>query len=311
MKKPSNFLLFLSVAVILSFAIFQSCKKYNDISDGEETIIKGNATILVDESLQSIVDAQIMVFESQYAAKIKQINQSETSIVNDLIAQKHAIAVLSRKLTDKELAVFKNKQIQPRITQFATDAVVFVVNSKSNDTVFEVSDVYDFLKNKPSVIKNMTFESANSSTQSFLSSLAGVTTEKQNNIFSEKNYIAVLKHVQANQNAIGVIGLNQIVEPTAEVNDLLKNVKVVSVRNVKKDGVSQEAYKPSQDNIGSGLYPFERPIFMLNFQGRSGLGMGFASFVAGEIGQRIVLKSGLIPVRMPSRIINTRKGILK
>jgi phosphate transport system substrate-binding protein len=311
MKKPSNFLLFLSVAVILSFAIFQSCKKYNDISDGEETIIKGNATILVDESLQSIVDAQIMVFESQYAAKIKQINQSETSIVNDLIAQKHAIAVLSRKLTDKELAVFKNKQIQPRITQFATDAVVFVVNSKSNDTVFEVSDVYDFLKNKPSVIKNMTFESANSSTQSFLSSLAGVTTEKQNNIFSEKNYIAVLKHVQANQNAIGVIGLNQIVEPTAEVNDLLKNVKVVSVRNVKKDGVSQEAYKPSQDNIGSGLYPFERPIFMLNFQGRSGLGMGFASFVAGEIGQRIVLKSGLMPVRMPSRIINTRKGILK
>jgi phosphate transport system substrate-binding protein len=311
MKKPSNFLLFLSVAVILSFAIFQSCKKYNDISDGEETIIKGNATILVDESLQSIVDAQIMVFESQYAAKIKQINQSETSIVNDLIAQKHAIAVLSRKLTDKELAVFKNKQIQPRITQFATDAVVFVVNSKSNDTVFEVSDVYDFLKNKPSVIKNMTFESANSSTQSFLSSLAGVTTEKQNNIFSEKNYIAVLKHVQANQNAIGVIGLNQIVEPTAEVNDLLKNVKVVSVRNVKKDGVSQEAYKPSQDNIASGLYPFERPIFMLNFQGRSGLGMGFASFVAGEIGQRIVLKSGLMPVRMPSRIINTRKGILK
>jgi phosphate transport system substrate-binding protein len=141
--------------------------------------------------------------------------------------------------------------------------------------------------------------------------LAGVTTEKQNNIFSEKNYIAVLKHVQANQNAIGVIGLNQIVEPTAEVNDLLKNVKVVSVRNVKKDGVSQEAYKPSQDNIGSGLYPFERPIFMLNFQGRSGLGMGFASFVAGEIGQRIVLKSGLMPVRMPSRIINTRKGILK
>jgi phosphate transport system substrate-binding protein len=27
--------------------------------------------------------------------------------------------------------------------------------------------------------------------------------------------------------------------------------------------------------------------------------MGFASFVAGDIGQRIILKAGLLPVRMP------------
>jgi phosphate transport system substrate-binding protein len=31
--------------------------------------------------------------------------------------------------------------------------------------------------------------------------------------------------------------------------------------------------------------------------------MGFASFVAGDIGQRIILKSGLLPVRMPGRNI--------
>jgi phosphate transport system substrate-binding protein len=29
--------------------------------------------------------------------------------------------------------------------------------------------------------------------------------------------------------------------------------------------------------------------------------MGFASFVAGDIGQRIILKAGLLPVRMPPR----------
>jgi hypothetical protein len=29
--------------------------------------------------------------------------------------------------------------------------------------------------------------------------------------------------------------------------------------------------------------------------------MGFASFVAGDVGQRIVLKSGLLPVRIPTR----------
>jgi phosphate transport system substrate-binding protein len=30
------------------------------------------------------------------------------------------------------------------------------------------------------------------------------------------------------------------------------------------------------------------------------LGMGFASFVAGDIGQRIILKSGLLPIRTPA-----------
>jgi phosphate transport system substrate-binding protein len=50
---------------------------------------------------------------------------------------------------------------------------------------------------------------------------------------------------------------------------------------------------------------------MLNYQGKEGLGMGFASYIAGEIGQRIILKSGLLPVRIPSRIIQLRKEIEK
>ena len=50
---------------------------------------------------------------------------------------------------------------------------------------------------------------------------------------------------------------------------------------------------------------------MLNYQGYSGLGMGFASFVAGETGQRIVLKAGLVPVRMPGRNLVIRKEIEK
>ena len=61
---------------------------------------------------------------------------------------------------------------------------------------------------------------------------------------------------------------------------------------------------------GEGLYPLKRPIYLLNYQGKNGLGMGFASFVAGDIGQRIILKSGLLPVRIPSRELNVRKEII-
>jgi phosphate transport system substrate-binding protein len=37
--------------------------------------------------------------------------------------------------------------------------------------------------------------------------------------------------------------------------------------------------------------------------------MGFGSFITGERGQRIVLKSGLVPIRFPSRKIITRNQI--
>jgi phosphate transport system substrate-binding protein len=37
--------------------------------------------------------------------------------------------------------------------------------------------------------------------------------------------------------------------------------------------------------------------------------MGFASYIAGENGQRILLKSGLSPIKFPSREINVKESI--
>jgi phosphate transport system substrate-binding protein len=70
-------------------------------------------------------------------------------------------------------------------------------------------------------------------------------------------------------------------------------------------------YAPTQNNLAEGTYPLTRDLYLINCQGFSGLGMGFASFIAGDIGQRIVLKSGLLPVQMPGRNIIIRKEIEK
>jgi phosphate transport system substrate-binding protein len=83
------------------------------------------------------------------------------------------------------------------------------------------------------------------------------------------------------------------------------NVNTLSVIGNK----SNESYSPSQNNIAEGKYPLARDLYIINCQGYSGLGMGFASFVAGDIGQRIILKSGLLPIRIPGRNIKIRKQI--
>jgi len=46
---------------------------------------------------------------------------------------------------------------------------------------------------------------------------------------------------------------------------------------------------------------------MVSRESFSGLGSGFISFVAGEKGQRIILKSGLVPATMPIRLVKVKK----
>lgn len=297
--------------IVLAFIfLFTSCKNTSDGNIVQETIIRGSATIVVDETLTPIMEDQIAVFENQYPAKIKQINASESAVVQMLTTQKHAIALMGRELTEEESAVFRNKKIKARTTPIAIDAIALITSNNSKDTLVDVKDVLSVMKNESSKIDGLVFEDSNASTISYLNRLAGIAKTTSSKIYSLNSVEEVFEYVIANPNKIGVIGLNILVQPTADIAEKMKKVKVMSVRNVNSVMNNKAYYKPSQDNLGAELYPLSRKVYMLNYQGGSGLGMGFASFVAGDIGQRIILKSGLLPINIPSRSIQTRKGIL-
>jgi phosphate transport system substrate-binding protein len=66
-------------------------------------------------------------------------------------------------------------------------------------------------------------------------------------------------------------------------------------------------YKPFQGYIADGSYPLIRDVFVICRESTAGLGSGFASFVAGDVGQRIILKSGLVPATMPLRLVHVKK----
>jgi phosphate transport system substrate-binding protein len=99
--------------------------------------------------------------------------------------------------------------------------------------------------------------------------------------------------------------MNWIFQPTEEIKKALENVTVLSVKN----NTSNEYVYPSQENLANRKYPLARVLYIINCQGYDGLGIGFASFMAGETGQRIILKSGLAPLREPSRNIRIRNKI--
>ena len=65
-------------------------------------------------------------------------------------------------------------------------------------------------------------------------------------------------------------------------------------------------YKPYQGYIADGTYPFIREVYIINRETFTGLGTGFVNFVAGEKGQRILLKTGLVPATMPIRLVQIK-----
>ena len=298
MKKNTTYLFLIPLILIV---VIYSCNKKNKDT---ETITTGKVNILVDETLMPIVDDQVAVYESKYNAKITLIPESESEALNSIATDKAKIIIAARKFTNQENKVFEQKKIIPRVTVFAKDAIALIKNKKSNDTLIELNEIILFLNQKPSKIKGLVFDNPNSSTVNYLCNLAKVKQVPAKNIFSFKTNNEVLKYISENEGMIGVVGVNWISQPMPEMESIIDKVNVLYV----KSNNSAKYIYPSQDNITQGIYPLARDLYIINCQGKEGLGMGFASFMAGEIGQRIILKSGLVPINFPQRNIRIVKN---
>ena len=283
--------------VVFSFLLGCNSKKET------ETILTGTTSVLVDETILPVVEDQVQVFESKYKATVNLISKSEAECLNSITNDSAKILVLARKLSEAEVKYFTNKKIIPRETPFATDAIALIRNKKSKDTLIELSSVTDYIQGKPSIIKGLVFDNPNSSSVSMLLKMVNMKSLPKENIFSFKTSNEVIKYCAENEGFVGVIGINWIAQPSIDMESDIAKINVLSVKGAQ----SADYFYPSQDNIAAGNYPLARDLYIINCQGYEGLGMGFSSFVAGQIGQRIILKSGLVPFKMPGRNIRIVK----
>jgi phosphate transport system substrate-binding protein len=301
MRKIIKGLILVSVCALLAM-----CNQKVQENENNESILKGSATVLVDETLLPIMEDQVAVFESSYDAKVKLVPKSESEIISSLVNEKSGIVVLTRILTEEENKIFQQKKINPKITKFATDAIAFISHKSINDTLVDLKNVIEFMQGKTSTgIKGLVFDNPNSSTVRYMNELAGIKSTPENGVYSFKTNEEVIKFVAQNEGVIGILGINWLSQPMPAMQKYVDKVNILSVKGLS----SQKYYAPSQNNIAEGTYPLARDLFIVNCQGYTGLGMGFASFVAGDIGQRIILKSGLLPTMIPGRKIKIRNKI--
>jgi phosphate transport system substrate-binding protein len=281
----------------------------------DETPTRGNIKISVDESFQLLYDTQIYTFQSLYEnAKIAASYKPESDVLSDLMKDSVRTVVLTRDLTKEEKDYLLADKYIARTTKIAHDALALIVNRDNKDTMLLDIQFADMLRGKITSWKqinaasqdkpiNIVFDNNKSGNVRYFREKFGITGNFPENCFAVDNNEEVINYVKNNRSALGIISVNWISDTQDSVSEkFLEAVRIVEV------GTNTMNYcKPYQGYIAEGSYPFCRDVYMISRETFSGLGTGFVSFVAGDQGQRIVLKSGLVPATMPIRLIEVKK----
>lgn len=294
------------------FTLIMACSGGSDKKEPTDTATSGEVNIVVDESFQRLFDTQIYTFESIYKnadvhAKYLPENEALALMMNDSCK----VVVMCRDLTDKERKSFEANNLFPKSTKIAEDAVVLLVNPENADTILTVDQVKSILAGNDSLWSQLNkdskldgikvvFDNAGSANARYMKDTVLQGKEFGKNVFAVKSNPEVIEYVATHKNAIGFLSVNWISDiDDSLTTNTLKKVKMVAVAK----NVDSEPIKAYQAYIKTKEYAFTRDIYMINRQTRVGLGMGFVSFVAGDKGQLMILKAGLIPAIAPVRLV--------
>jgi phosphate transport system substrate-binding protein len=303
------------VSSLFSLFLLAACSD-NKKHEPTDTPTSGEVKIVVDESFQKLFDNQIFTFQSIYKhAKVHVDYLPENEALLQIINDSCKVVVMCRDITAQERKSFEAKNLFPISTKVAEDAIVLLINPENTDTTLTVAQVKSILlgndstwsqisKNTPKEKINVVFDNAGSANARYMKDTLLGGKDFGKNVFAVKSNPEVIEYVSAHKDAIGVLSVNWVsdMDDTTTTN-ILKKVKIVSIA---KDENS-EALKPYQAYIKTKEYAFTRSVYMINRQTRPGLGMGFVSFVAGDKGQLMILKAGLVPAIAPVRLVEVKK----
>jgi phosphate transport system substrate-binding protein len=283
-----------------------------------ETPTSGNIKISSDESFQPLIDSEVFTFTHLYEnAKIKPEYKPEYDVINDFMNDSVKVIVTSKKLSDYQIQYLRDTQIIARTTIYAYDALALVTNKANKDTLIKYSTIRDIFLGKLSDWKEVNpksrlgsirviFDNTRSGNIRYFKELFEVKDSLPKNFFALNNNGEVIDFVSRNPDALGIVSVNWISDKDDSLSmSFINKINVVAVsQQYINDGYY---YRPQPGSIYDKSYPFVREIYLISRETFAGLGSGFINWACAEQGQRIVLKSGLVPATMPIRLVQMKK----
>lgn len=309
---------FFKLYVFLFLLLLCSCNSKS--KDGRtDTYTSGTISIAVDEGFQPIIKEELAVFEGRYPLAVVKPNYcSEVDAINSLLKDSVRLVIATRKLSLKETQSFNSRKFYPKEIKLATDGIGLIVNNRNPDSLITVGQIRKILTGEVKTWKEIypgsklgdiqiVFDNPNSSTVRFAqdSICLGKPFAKKR-INAQKTNLQVFDYVSKTPNAIGVIGVNWLGVRSDTTNlSFKKEVRTMAVSRAEV-ATSANSFKPYQAYLALGDYPLTRDVYVLVTDPRQGLASGLAIFLTTDRGQRIILKSGLVPATQPIRLVNVK-----
>jgi phosphate transport system substrate-binding protein len=297
------------------FALLNSCGTPNQQTEPTDTPTSGTVNISVDESYTLLFQNQVYTFQNLYErAHVNVRYQTEQDAINALLSDSCKVAVLNRDLTAEERKTFESKNIFPKTTKIAEDAIALIVHPENRDTALMLDYIKKVLTGEaltwptnPNQEVEVVFDNNESTNARYMKVLIN-NAPFQKNCYAVKSNDEVINHVATHPYAMGIISVNWISDKDDTLSQrFLQKVKVIGLTKETVENPMTRYYKPYQAYVLTKDYPLVRDVFMINRQTRAGLGMGFVAFVAGEKGQRMIKLQGMVPASAPVRLIQLEK----
>jgi phosphate transport system substrate-binding protein len=306
------------ILILCSFVIISCGQRRTDKSI--DTPTSGKIKVGIDDSYKLMMEAQFDLFTHFYKdASFDTIYDAETNIINMFLKDSIETMVISKQLSKKQMEDLRANLIVPTSTLIAHDAIAFILNKDNKTNHFLYDQIRDIFLGK---IKSWNQIGSKSGGLGSLKMIFDKNGSANVRYFKDKFQIKefpstfsaaesneqVISFVEKNKNAIGIISVNWISDPQDSIShNFLQRTQVAGITAFEGSTSSDTYYKPYQAYIVDQSYPFTREVYFINRQTYNGLGLGLASFIAGEKGQTVILRSGMVPAAAPVRVIELKK----
>jgi phosphate transport system substrate-binding protein len=307
--------------IILICSVFFSGCKFFKGDPYRNTTISGKTTIAVDETFRPVIEAEIELFHGIYGySEIKAKYLPENEAFNQLLKDSVQMVVASRKLRNDEISILNDRKLFPKQLKVATDAIALIVHPSCKDSLISMKQIRDLLSGlitnwnqlDPSCpVKpiRILFDNEKSGIVNYLVDSVCRGNFSKSSVSALSFNREVIDYVSTHSDVIGFVGTSWISNRNDSLHLSFHNkIKVLSVSEADV-ATLQNSYKPYQAYLLDNMYPLSRSVYMINAEPMSGLSTGFVSFVASDKGQRIILKSGIVPAVAPTRVVNVRPNL--
>jgi len=299
----NKFTSYIFVGLTLCATLCASC------TESGNSYSQGNANFACDESFKPIIEEERDLFMARYPeAVLDTIYTNESDAMQKMKDGETELVITSRNFKPFEIEYLKAHKLYPVSFIIAYDGLALIQNNNNTDSCISVNDIKRILNGEISNWNEinpksnlgkieLVFDNPKSSTVHFAEdSILGGKPINTTNAKAKYNPAEVIKYVEENKAAIGIIGSNWLNDKRDSTNlTFRREIRTMRVSRAQKADPSN-SYLPYQAYFYTDEYPLCRTIYALSSNPKRGIATTFKNFLMSQNqGQLVFLKAGLLP----------------